>query len=58
MQACGVGATALIVYTQDLRFAQWTPNNEDIVSLGKTQVLLGNRTRQEEPNQLGNLDVN
>lgn len=39
MQACGVGATALIVYTQDLRFAQWTPNNEDIVSLVKTQLI-------------------
>lgn len=39
MQACGVGATLLIVYTRDLRFAQWTANNEDIVSLEKTQLI-------------------
>ncbi len=39
MQACCVGATLLIVYTQDLRFAQWTANNEDIVSLVKPQLI-------------------
>lgn len=35
----GVGATLFIVYTQVLRFTQWTANNEDIVSLVKTQLI-------------------
>lgn len=39
MRACSVGATLFIVYTQDLRFTQWTANNEDIVSLVKTQLI-------------------
>jgi len=48
-----------IVYTQDPRFTQWTADNGTLFSENPCySAHLGNGTRQEVPNQHGNLDVN